>query len=152
MRGYFGIGVWHPKHGVNIGTLFRSATIFGAAFVFTVGRRYQRQASDTPKAWRHVPLWHFETVDELVRVSPYSAPIVGVELTDTAHRIETFCHPPRAVYLLGAEDHGLPPSMLARCHAVVRLPGEFSMNVSSAGTVVMYDRATKLGSANVRAE
>lgn len=142
-RGYFGIGVWHPKTGVNIGTLLRSSDIFGAAFVFTIGRRYQRQASDTAKSWRHVPLWHFESMPELVRTCPYSCPIVGVELVDGAAPIESFCHPERALYLLGAEDSGLPPDMLRQCHSVVRLPGERSMNVASAGTVVMYDRHAK---------
>ena len=68
-------------------------------------------------------------------------------MADTAQAIESFCHPERAVYLLGAEDHGLSPAILTRCHCVVRLPGAFSMNVSSAGTVVMYDRLTKLAAA-----
>jgi tRNA G18 (ribose-2'-O)-methylase SpoU len=146
-RGYFGIGVWHIKHRCNIGTLIRSADLLGAAFVFTIGRRYQKQNSDTYKSWRHMPLWHFDTIADLVAASPYSAPIVGVELTDNAHPIETFFHPTRAVYLLGAEDHGLSPDILARCHAVVRLPGPRSMNVASAGTVVMYDRYLKTASA-----
>lgn len=42
----FGIGVYHPKHEINIGTLIRSAYIFGANYVFTVGRRYKRQSSE----------------------------------------------------------------------------------------------------------
>jgi len=142
-RGYCGIGVWHSKNAVNIGTLFRSADLLGAAFVFTIGRRYKRQASDTRKSWRHMPLWHFDALESLVAACPYSCLIVGVELTDKAKPIETFCHPERAIYLLGAEDHGLSPDMIAKCHTVIRLPGESSMNVSSAGTVVLYDRAAK---------
>src|SRR5258706_12916607 len=58
-RGYFGVALWHPKHSVNLGTLLRSAHIFGAAFVCTIGERYRNQASDTIKTPRHTPLFHF---------------------------------------------------------------------------------------------
>ena len=48
MRGYFAIGVYHPKNHLNIGTLWRTANILKAAFIFTVGARYKRfQCSDT---------------------------------------------------------------------------------------------------------
>lgn len=33
-----------------------------------------------------------------------------------------FSHPQQAVYLLGAEDSGLPNAIVARCHAVVTVP------------------------------
>jgi tRNA G18 (ribose-2'-O)-methylase SpoU len=142
-RGYCGIGVWHPKTATNIGTLLRSAELFGASFCFTIGRRYRQQASDTMKSWRRIPLWHFVDLADLLDVSPFNCPLVGVELSDNATPLESFEHPERACYLLGAEDHGLSRDMLARCHAVVRLPGERSMNVAAAGTVVLYDRHAK---------
>ena len=65
MRGYFGIGVYHAKKDVNIGTLWRSAYIFGASFIFTIGRRFPKQASDTVKAFRHIPLFEYQTIEEL---------------------------------------------------------------------------------------
>lgn len=51
-------------------------------------------------------------------------------------------HPLRALYLLGAEDHGLPPEVLARCHEVVQVPSPspYSLNVAVAGSLVLYDR------------
>lgn len=45
--------MFHAKKEVNLGTLMRSAFNFGAAYVFTVGRRYSEQASDTVRAVRH---------------------------------------------------------------------------------------------------
>ena len=33
--------------------------------------------------------------------------LVGVEMDENAMDLETFHHPRRCVYLLGAEDHGL---------------------------------------------
>jgi tRNA G18 (ribose-2'-O)-methylase SpoU len=143
MRGYFGIGVYHVKHEVNIGTLWRSAYQLGAAFVFTVGRRYEKQSSDTLKAWRHIPLYHYETVEELVTFHPLDCRIIGVEMG--GYPLPEFCHPERCVYLLGAEDHGLPEGVLAACHHHVAIPSvRFeSYNVAVAGSLVMYDRLVK---------
>lgn len=49
-RGYFGIGVFHGKNEQNIGTLWRSANIMGADFIFTIGKRYSRQCTDRRRA------------------------------------------------------------------------------------------------------
>ena len=139
-RGFYGIGIWHGKTEHNIGTLWRNAYIFGASFVFTVGTRYRRQASDTLKAVRHVPLYHYADIDDLIAHLPNSCPLIGVELTDDAQDVATFKHPQRACYLLGAEDHGLSPNVLAQCHSLIKLPGKYSMNVAVAGTLIMYER------------
>jgi tRNA G18 (ribose-2'-O)-methylase SpoU len=140
MRGYCGVGVYHPKSAVNVGTLWRSAHVLGADFLFTVGRRYERQASDTTKAWRHLPLFHFESMDDLRAHLPYGCPLVGVELDPRARMLSGFKHPERACYVLGAEDHGLSLDALERCHCVVQLPGDYCLNVAVAGSIVLYHR------------
>lgn len=145
-RGYCGIGIWHTKNPLNVGTLWRSADLLGASFVFTVGRRYERQASDTMKSWRHTPLFHFKDVDDLRAHLPYSCPLIGIEMADGATPLTSFAHPERAVYLLGAEDTGLNAAAIAACHHLVVLPGRRSMNVAVAGSVVLYDRVAKRGS------
>ena len=141
MRGYCGIGIYGSKTAVNVGTLWRSAGVLGAAFIFTVGKRYPKQASDTIKAYRHIPLWHFETLDDL-RV-PHDCPLVGVEQAEKAKTLPTFTHPERAVYILGAEDQGLPKKVLERCHRLVEIPSERCLNVATAGAIVLYDRNAK---------
>lgn len=145
--GFFGVAVYHPKTAANVGTLWRSANAYGAAFLATVGRRYHPQASDTCHSPNHVPLHHYADLDDLLGHLPFSCPLVGVELTDTAVRLDEFAHPLRALYLLGAEDHGLPPSVLERCHRVVRVPTRVSrsLNVAIAGSLVVYDRWIKQG-------
>jgi len=146
MSDYFGIGVLHAKRETNIGTLWRSAHNFGASFIFTVGARYKRQSSDTTKAWRSVPLFTFECLDDLKRHIPYDAQLVGVELDPRATALNTFWHPKRAVYLLGAEDHGLSEAERAACHKLVVVPGAaHCLNVAAAGTVVLYDRVVRGG-------
>ena len=61
--------------------------------------------------------------------------------------LRTFEHPERCVYLLGAEDAGLPEPILRACRHRVSLEGvrAESYNVAVAGTLVMYDRLTKKG-------
>jgi tRNA G18 (ribose-2'-O)-methylase SpoU len=140
-RGFCAIGVWHAKTSVNIGTLVRSARILGADFVFTIGRRYKHQSSEC-KHGRHIPILHFDTTDAWRQAMPANARLVAVELADGATNLVDFDHPQRAIYLLGAEDHGLTADMMRGCQ-VVRLDGDFSLNVAVAGSIVLYDRAAK---------
>ena len=144
-RGYFGIGVVNVKFEVNIGTLYRSAYVYGADFIYTVGKRYRKQCSDTTKAFKHIPLFHFIDVGDLVEHLPYTCRLVGIELTDDAVLLDTFIHPERCCYLLGAEDSGLPAKVINRCHEIVKLPGRYCLNVSTAGSIVLYDRHVKMG-------
>lgn len=140
--GYFGVAIYHPRHEINVGGLWRSALAFGAAFVATVGRRYTTQASDTAKTDRAIPLHHFADIDDLVTHLPHSCPLVGVEQDPRAASLTVYQHRPRALYLLGAEDHGLPQAVVDRCHDLVQIPSAvpWPLNVASAGTVVLAHR------------
>lgn len=141
MRGYFGIGIENTKTAMNIGTLLRSAFNFKAAFVFTVGKRYSRQSSDTLNTWKHLPLFNYETIEDLH--IPHSCQLVGVEIAESAENIITFKHPERAIYLLGAEDSGLTKAAIKRCHKLIQIPTNRCLNVAVAGSIIMYDRAAK---------
>lgn len=141
MRGYFGIGIYHTKTKENVGTLIRSAHSFGANFVFTIGRRYKKQGSAINQD-RHIPVFHFETIEAFRIFVPSNCRMVAIELDENAILIKDFNHPQQAVYLLGAEDYGLPKKLLKGCQ-IVQLPGKYCLNVATAGSIVMYDRITK---------
>lgn len=143
-RGYFGIGIFNGKNSTNIGTLWRSAAILGADFIFVIGKRYQKQCSDTMKTLRHIPLYHYDDYEDFYKHVPYGCPVVAVELDENSVPLETFVHPERCIYLLGAEDHGIPKSLLDKCYATVQLVGDYCYNVSVAGSIVMYDRKVKM--------
>ena len=113
--GFFEIGVWHGKFPQNIGTLWRSAYQLGAAGLFTIGKRYDKQCTDTCKAFRHIPLRHYEDLEDFMAHRPFSAPLIAVEQGGIP--LSHFQHPKTAVYLLGAEDHGLSPEIIERCQA-----------------------------------
>lgn len=141
--GYFAIGIWHPKREYNLGTLWRSAYILGAAYIFTIGKNYKKQTSDVLKTWARIPYFHFETEEDFLKHIPYDCWLVGAELDEKSVSLANFEHPKRAIYLLGAEDNGIPPKLLERCQHLVQLPGHFSLNVAVAGSILLYDRQVK---------
>jgi tRNA G18 (ribose-2'-O)-methylase SpoU len=146
MKGYFGIGVDGVSKPMNVGTLFRTAHAFGAAFVFTLRVQYDRKegglsdTSDTPAA---VPTYHFADLHSF-RL-PQGCRLVGVEITDDAIELPTFRHPHQAAYVLGAEREGLSAELQSICDYIVKIPTRFSINLGVAGALVMYDRLLSLG-------
>jgi len=146
--GFFGIGIYRGKSEANHGTLWRSAFQFGASFIFTIGARFDKKkvrATDTTKAWTKIPVFHFDSVESFASSSPYSAPRIAVEIHEGSVELTKFKHPPRAVYILGAEDDGLPLPLKKCCQHVVTIPTArtSSLNVAAAGSIVMYDRLLK---------
>lgn len=137
---YFEIGVFQTKTKLNIGTLWRSAYQLGAAGIFTIGKRYSGQPGDTCKAGRHIPLRNYENLDCFLPKIPEGCVLIGVEIGGTPLR--NFSHPKQAIYILGAEDGGLPDAVAEVCNCIVSVESmeKFSYNVAVAGSIVMYDR------------
>lgn len=145
-RGFCGIGIYNCLKEQNIGTLFRSAHCPGAQFIYTIGRKYDRQASDTTKAWKNIPLFHYPTMDEFNQSLPYGAKLVGVELDDRSTPLDAYVHPEKAVYLLGSERMGLNQRDRDRCQDIVEVPGaSYCLNVSTAGSIVLWHRKMQFG-------
>lgn len=141
-RGYYGIGVYHPKTTENIGTLWRSAHNFGADFIFTIGRRYKKQASDTTKASKHIPLFEYQSFDDFKNNIPNGCQMVFIEQTEGAKDLKESHHPESCAYILGAEDYGVPEQIM-KGHQKVFIGTPMCLNVAVAGSIVMYDRAIK---------
>lgn len=141
-RGYFGIGIYHPKTTENIGTLWRSAHNVGADFIFTIGKRYKKQASDTTRAERHVPLYEFASFDDFKERLPRGCEVVFVEQAEGARDLKDIKHPEAACYILGAEDYGIPETFM-RGHQKVYIDTPHCLNVAVAGSILLYDRQSK---------
>ena len=143
MRGYFEIGIYHPKTENNIGTLWRSAFQLGASSIFIIGGRYKRQSSDVFRSYKHIPFRAYEDFESFEKARPYDCRLVGVEMG--GRKLSGYTHPERTIYLLGAEDHGLPSKIIHRCDHIISLEAVrmASFNVAVAGSLVMYDRFTK---------
>lgn len=143
--GYFEIGVFHPRSSDNIGTLWRSAYQLGAASIFTIGRPYRQQTSDTQHTAYEIPLRNYPTFEDFLANRPVGALLIGVEIG--GQPLSTFVHPERAIYLLGSEAAGLPESVLKQCNAVIGLESVNypSYNLAVAGSLVLYHRVFLAG-------
>ena len=141
-----GIGVFHGKFENNVGTLWRAAHLYDVDFLFTINHRYIPQATDTSKAWREIPLINYPDLATFSIARPLDAPLIGVEMTHKATPLHRYIHPRSAIYILGAEDHGLTPEVLDLCKDVIQIEAAWStrsMNVAMAGSIVLYDRWIK---------
>ncbi len=146
MRGFFAIGIESGKSPLNIGTLWRSAHMFGAAYIFTIGARYPkaRGGPDTTKAWRHIPLFEYSDLPSFLAAIPRDCELIALECGQGKPRsLPAFKHPERAVYVLGAEDRGLSQTLLDACLHQVEIPSIRSLNVAVAGSIILYDRIAK---------
>lgn len=139
----FAIGIENVKKEVNVGTLIRSAVNFNANLIFTIGRRYKHQCSDTTAGERHIPIMHFPTWEDYRRSAPYKWMPIGVEITPSASNLVNFVHPKQAVYFLGPEDGSLSQETLRMVKYTVFIPSKHCLNVSVAGSIVMFDRLSK---------
>jgi tRNA (guanosine-2'-O-)-methyltransferase len=142
-NGYFGIGIENLNHAENLGTLWRSAVNFGASFIFTIGKKYRLQSSDTTRSHRHIPLHQYGDFEEFWSAMPRNCRVVGVEIDDRAKNIVDHQHFERTIYLLGSETNGLSETAIEHCHDLIYLPSKGCLNVSVSGSIVMYDRLIK---------
>jgi tRNA(Leu) C34 or U34 (ribose-2'-O)-methylase TrmL len=142
-RGYFGMAAYGPKTTDNVGTLWRSAHAFGAAFLAVVAGRYRRQPSDVWNSTAHVPLHTYDTFEQFYANLPHGCQLIGVELCDDACSLPGYTHPERGVYLLGPEDGSLSAPVLKRCHSRLLIPSTRCLNLAVAGSIIAYDRIAK---------
>jgi tRNA(Leu) C34 or U34 (ribose-2'-O)-methylase TrmL len=171
MRGYFSIGIDGVTKTGNMGNLIRTAHGFGAAFAFSIKpefretldplpadalatpeerqlinnhlRARKKGRPDTSRAYKAIPYFEYQSLAELNL--PKACQLVAVEITDDAIDMPNFRHPAQAAYILGAERLSISPEVLERCDHVIKIPTKFSLNVATAGAIVMYDRVLSMG-------
>ena len=149
-RGYSAIGLCNPKSAPNLGGALRAAHCYGVRLVNVAGTRYTHFATDTTKAWRHIPTQLYranggqEMADKLLEATPMGCIPIAVELCEGAQSLVDFSHPERAHYIFGPEDGSLPEQLTDRI-TTVYVPTQHCMNLSCCINVVMYDRLSKRG-------
>lgn len=148
MRGFSAIGLHNPKDAHNLGSVLRAAQVYSAAMVAVTGPRIKRHASDTMKAYRHLPLLH---ATDLKSVIPYDCVPVAIELSPhCSHSLPSYIHPERAFYIFGPEDSSLGVSVFSWCRDIVSIPTSRCMNLAATVNVVLYDRLAKYVQRNCR--
>lgn len=142
MRGFSCIALDNPKDKYNVGGVMRAAFVYDAQMVVIGNGRFERVASDTFKAWRHVPVIRNNDVFDAL---PFDTVPVAVDLVEGATPLPQYVHPQRAFYVFGAEDATLGARVLDRCRDKVFIPMRGCMNLAACVNVVLYDRLAKMG-------
>lgn len=141
-RGFAAIGLHRAKTGYNVGGAMRAAHCYGAKLVAVSGARCSdvRHQSDTPQAWRHIPVLNVEDLREVI---PYDCVPVAVDLVEGAVSLSAYQHPARAFYIFGPEDGTLGACVLSWCRDKIAVPTVGCMNLAATVNVVLYDRVAK---------
>ena len=140
MRGYAAIGLINTKTPANVGGAMRACSCFGASLIVVQGKRYQKEATDVGKTWRHIPVIN---TDNLWKMIPFDCIPIAVEIDERATNLTNFVHPERAFYIFGQEDGSIPKTIMNKCPVVVKIPSNFCLNLAATVNVVLYDRMSK---------
>lgn len=139
-RGFAAIGLDRCKNTANLGGVLRAAHCYGAASVAVSGGRMGKYATDTAKAYLHIPCLN---VDDIMAARPFHATAVVVELCDRARSIVNFVHPEAAYYIFGPEDGSVSKRVIEQSQIVIHIPTANCMNLAATVNVVLYDRLMK---------
>lgn len=114
----------------------RSAHNFGASFIATIGERYRKQGSDTTDATKHIPLFHYDTLEDFISSLPKNCEVVRCEV-DGKNDIRTFKHPESCVYIFGGEDRSVPEIPLS---IGVKIDTPYCLNLATTASLFMFHR------------
>ncbi|HEX4690341.1 MAG TPA: RNA methyltransferase [Solirubrobacteraceae bacterium] len=136
------LALWGVNDPGNVGTALRSALAFGAASVAlgpgTADPYGHKAVRASMGALFSVPLARVRGVAELpgrtvALVAGQGVPLPALEGDE-----------PRT-FVIGAEREGLPANVVAACDEVAHIPIAFeSLNAAMAGTVALYEAATRI--------
>ena len=137
-----GIGLYHPKHAVNIGSVLRAAECFDADYVAIEGKRYRRAGSDVFRSYKRIPVLHTTSLHAGV---PFDCVPVAVEFVDNTlcWNLFHYKHPENAFYIFGPEDSSLGKSVYSWCRDIVYIPTTKCLNLAMTVNIVLYDRRMK---------
>lgn len=142
-RGYSVIALDNPKCLANLGGAMRAAGCYGASLILVGGGRIERLgrlATDTMKAYRHIPTM---MVDDVMNHIPHDCVPIAVDLVEGARQLPGYTHPERAFYIFGPEDGTLGKRVIDRCRDKIMVPTFGCMNLAASVNVILYDRLAK---------
>lgn len=129
------------RFDINLGVAVRSAEAAGLQEVYLLGRAglFRSPARGTDHV---LPIRHAIDAAALVRLAREGDyQIVVVQQTPDSVPYHQASYPPRPLFVMGAEDTGVPPALRRAADLVVEIPqyGVIdSLNVAAAATVVMF--------------
>jgi tRNA(Leu) C34 or U34 (ribose-2'-O)-methylase TrmL len=137
----------NPRFAHNIGMTVRLASCYGLSQVWFTGDRVRleiEQRGKLPreermKGYRDVEMLSYERpLEQFKNVVP-----VAIEVRKDSERLQHFEHPENAVYVFGPEDGSIPDPVLRVCHRFVVIPTRHCLNLATAVSTILWDRAYK---------
>ncbi len=137
----FHVAIENFAHDHNIGTVVRTANAFGAAGVHIVGRRrWNRRGAMVTD--RYVAVHHHAAVTDLAAfAAARGLPVVAVDNTPGAARLETAVLPRECMLLFGQEGPGLTEAARAAAAmavSVAQFGSTRSINAGVAAGIAMH--------------
>lgn len=137
----FDVAIENWQHDLNIGSIVRSANAFLAGTVHIVGRRrWNRRGAMVTDRYQHVR-YHADVDAFLRAMRDEGRPVVAIDNTAGADRIETAAIPERCVFLFGQEGPGLTEAAVDGADAhleITQFGSTRSINASAAAAIVMH--------------
>ena len=135
-------------YDINIGGLVRTFNIMNGAEVDIVGRKqWDRRGSVGTHNYMYIK-YENEMSDLINRLKSMSYRIVAAEIDDRAEPLHTYKFEQRTAIIMGAEATGITKETLAMADDLVYIPQQGSarsMNVSAAGSIMMYEYTKQMG-------
>lgn len=149
------------RSSFNVGSIFRSAEIFGVSEIIISGytpypqqendnriphlaRKINQQIAKTALGTEKiVPFKYFADTDQaIIYASNNGYQIVGLEQHQAAVPLNKFMPAGKVAFIVGEEVDGLPPEIISHCSEIVEIPqigSKESLNVASAVAILLYD-------------
>lgn len=142
------IGLTNPKFARNVASAVRGASCYGASHVFYTGNRVKEDVDVAGRMPREERMKGYADVewmrdDRFIDLLAPGITPVAVEFTENAENLFDFEHPERAIYVFGPEDGSVDQAFRAVCHRFVYIPTRHCLNLATAVTTILYDRALK---------
>ena len=139
----------NPKYAHNVGMVLRLCSCFDVHQLWYTGERVRTELEQKKRLPREERMKGYEDVELINYDYPFdqfkSAVPVAVEVRENSENLFHFEHPENAVYVFGPEDGSISSTMLRHCHRFLVIPTRHCLNLSTAVSVVLYDRNMKLG-------
>lgn len=139
-----------PRYAYNVSMVIRLASCYGLPQVWFTGDRVALDLAGKKRLPREERMKGYKDVEliqydrPLLQFGPGVVP-VAVEVRHNSERLDQFEHPENAVYVFGPEDGSIPSPVLAACHRFVVIPTRHCLNLATAVSTVLWDRAAKRG-------
>ncbi len=131
----------------NIGTIIRNCNAFNVDSVYYHGsRRWDRRGS--VGTHHYVNMKHLSSIDEIVQLKQKHT-FVGLDnnISRPIKKMPNFTWPTNTLLVLGEEQNGIIPEVLALCDHFVEIPqygSVRSLNVGTASGIALYDYVSNL--------